>query len=146
MGIKPVDGTKVKLALFVGQGENEIMVAGQDGASLNLDIETKSLDIKDVEEWVLNSLGKMSFSVDCSGLVIFGDNAYDLIEENILLREEFKAKFVLPSGKAYEGQVVCNSLALDFPNNDNMTYSLSFTGTGALKITKATQEGKLIRK
>lgn len=136
MNIKPVDGTKVKLALIIGEGETETMVAGQDGASLNLDIETKSLDIKDVEEWVLNSLGKMSYSIDCSGLVIFGDEAYELIEENVLLRKTFTARFTLPSGKKYEGQVLCNSLGLDFPNADNTTYSLSFTGTGALNVIK----------
>lgn len=130
--------TGMKVKLFVKDTLTGKVLAGQQGASLSRSAESIDATSKDSEGYWNESLqGFKSWSIDCDGAFVTDDEAYAILETAYLNSENVEIYLEMPSGKKYEGAATITDNSLDFPYDDLVTYSLSFQGSGELKIVDA---------
>lgn len=109
-------------------------------ASLSFTMETRDISNKSSAGWRELLEAQRSWSVSCEGLYAFLDSAgaatknYDdfwaLMNTRTSLYIEISTG--VTGDKYYGGQCYITSLEQSAPMEDNMTYSMSFEGTGAL--------------
>jgi len=109
-----------------------IKVGGQRGATLNRTGETLESTTKDSEGWREYVGGFKEWSLDCDGVVVVNDEAYDLLEDAFDNNEPIQVQIQLPSGKGYTGQTNITDFPVELPYDDLVTYSLSLQGSGKL--------------
>ena len=112
-------------------------VAGERNATLNRSAETIDVTTKDSEGWKENEASFKEWGVDSDGLMIENDTAFEALETAFENGEAVALEIALPSGKKYSGNAIITDFPLEAPYDDEMTYSVSFVGTGALTITAA---------
>lgn len=124
------------------------VIGGQRGASLSRSAETIDVTTKDGDYWSESVAGFRSFSIDCDGAFIEGDEslktintAYEqgtplevvvymnVVKEGEELSVTYKAK------EKYEGTVIVTEFSYDLPYDDLASYSMTLQGTGPLKST-----------
>lgn len=146
------------LMLFV-KGKS---IAFATSHSLSISMETTETTSKDSGgKWVASNAGKISWEMSTENLysndgegVNFDElfklmTAQEPIEAVFTLEKNYKSKADevsvggwLPSTTGtYSGKVIITSLSASAPNEDNATFSATFTGTGALKQTPLTSSG-----
>lgn len=113
------------------------VIGGQSGATLNRETNLIEVTSKDDGQWASSVPGVRSWSVDCEGFMVASDAALDKLENIWLANGTVKVEIALPSGKKYSGNALIESLPLEMPADDAVSFSLSLTGTGALTITAA---------
>ncbi len=129
--IKGVD-VKVKIGTaFVG---------GQRGATLNRSSETIDETTKDSAGWKENGAGFKEWGVDCDGLIPVDDTAYEALEDAFENGTPVELEVAEPNGKKYNGSALITDFPLEYPYDDDATYSMTFAGTGALTKTAAPAE------
>ena len=127
---------KIKgIDVLVKVGANAI--GGQRGATLNRSGEAIDATTKDSAGWKENLAGLKEWSVDCDGLLVVDDTAYDALETAFMASEAVTIEIAMPSGKKYSGSALVTDFPIEAPYDDSVTYSVSFIGTGALIVTPA---------
>ena len=124
-------GVKCKVKI-VDSTDAEKVLAGQRDATLNRSAATLDATSKDSDGWRENESGFKEWSVDCGGLLIASDVAYDELEEKWTNNEKVNVIIELPSGKTYSGKAVIADFPIEMPYEDLVSYSVSLTGDGAL--------------
>jgi len=112
-------------------------VGGQRGATLNRSGETIDTTTKDSEGWKENEAGLKEWGIDCDGLVVVDDTAYAALEAAFMASTEVTAEVAMPSGKKYSGTGIITDFPIEAPYDDEVTYSVSIVGNGALTQTEA---------
>jgi len=112
-------------------------VGGQRGATLNRSGEAIDKTTKDSNGWKENDSGLKEWSVDCDGLLVLDDIAYGALETAFMASEAVTVEVALPGGNTYSGSAIITDFPIEAPYDDEVTYSVSFLGTGALTITPA---------
>lgn len=112
-------------------------LGGQRGASLNRSSETIDSTTKDSNGWKENEYGIKEWSVDCDGLFVESDAAYEALETAFIDGTKVSLEIAFPSGLKYSGSALITDFPLEAPYDDNVTYSVSFQGDGALTKTAA---------
>lgn len=143
-------GSKVLAFVASKTSEKLYAVAGQTGLSFNLNVETSSTSTKDQDGgWAVNFPGTKSFDASVDALYVFDDEGRKAIMTAVkegapvclgiykMATEGNKTKYTC----IRKGLCIMTSDSLDAPNEDNMTGSMSFTGTGkCYMIETATEE------
>ena len=131
-------------------------LAAATACKLTLNANTLETSSKDSGKWTSNQPAKLSWSCSSDNLFTIADYA-DLMEKCIN-RETIQVMFTtahdfnnrdgLDDGKgdwqistsgdtnymaAWEGDAIITSIDMNAPDGDNATYSISMTGSGALK-------------
>ena len=112
-------------------------IGGQRGATLNRSAETIDETSKDSNGWKENDIGFKEWSVDCDGLLIEDDTAYAALESAWESGTAVALDITEPNGKAYTGSAFVTDFPVEYPYDDESTYSVTFSGTGALTVTPA---------
>lgn len=151
------------LMLFIG-GKS---IGYATNHTLSINVDTKETSTKDNGgKWQTSEVGIISWTASTENLVahtVEGKGLNDLIDA-MIARTELTAVFsvegsstdleehkldnvptggwtsknVLNSFNGYTGSVIITSVEVNAPNGDNATYTVQFTGTGALtKLTAA---------
>lgn len=128
-----ISGVKVKVYIKDATGK---VLGGQRGATLNRSAETMDATTKDGAGWQENVAGLKSWGIDCDGVFVESDVAYELLEAAFLNGDNVVAYVELPSGTKYEGTCIVADLPIEAPYDDLTTYSVTLTGTGALVKTE----------
>lgn len=132
-----VKGIKCKVQIFdIGDENNSTPLAGQRNATLNRSAEALDATTKD-SDWRENLQGIKEWSIDCDGLLVQSDEAYDRLEDIFMENGEVGVLITLPSGKKYSGKAVITDFPIEFPYDDMVAYTASFTGNGKLEKVKA---------
>jgi TP901-1 family phage major tail protein len=113
------------------------VVGGQSGATLNRDTSLISVTSKDDGGWESSVAGTRSWGIEMDAFLIENDTALDLLEQTWLNGGTVQASISLPSGKAYSGSALIESLPMELPQDDAVSISVTLTGTGALEIVPA---------
>jgi len=132
-----LDGTLMRLTL---DGD---MVLHTTSCSLSMSAATRDTASKDIPAgWADAEIGQKSWTASCEGLFTFdgtidgGGVRLDPAAIFDLFDAGAKIAFEMLTGTAgdtkWSGNVIFNQNDSTFPNNDNATYSLSFTGAGPL--------------
>lgn len=132
-----IKGIKCKVQVVQDLESTEAKVlGGQRGATLNRAAESLDATSKD-SEWRENLQGIKEWSIDADGLLIESDEAYDLLEDIFMDDGEVGVIITMPSGKKYQGNAVITDFPLEMPYDDLVTYTVAFTGNGALEKVSA---------
>lgn len=131
-----VAGVDVLLKVKDAQGIKQV-VGGQTNCTLNREAETISTTDKTTGGFATSIAGLISWSVDCDGFVILGDNAFELIEDAFLGRKSIEVEIRVgandnANGITYSGEGYIVDLPLEFSMDDAVTYALSVEGASAL--------------
>lgn len=130
-----VKGIKCKVQIFdINDEVNTTPLAGQRNATLNRSAEALDATSKD-SDWRENLQGIKEWSIDCDGLLVQSDEAYDRLEDIFMTDGEVGVLITLPSGKKYSGNAIVTDFPIEFPYDDLVTYTAAFTGNGPLNKT-----------
>ena len=122
---------------------NDTVIGGQRGATFNTEIATIDATHKDAAGWGFNIAGQGSWSIDCNGVVLAGNDPGEERMSLLALHQAYKAKEALdvefsdPTGLSYRGQAIMTSLPIEAPMDDVMTYTTAFQGQGEYEIVDA---------
>ena len=109
----------------------EILIGGQQGCSINRETETSETTTKDSGVWAESEATGLSWSVDCDGLVVVGDEGLEALETAWENLQKVDVKY--GSAEKYKtGKAIITSLSSNSPSKDKTTYSVSLQGVGAL--------------
>lgn len=108
-------------------------VAGQQGATLNRSANTLETTTKDSNGWMEHEVGFKEWGIDTDGLIVVDDNAYKILEDAFMDGKKLDVRIATPAGETYGGKVIITDFPLEFPYDDNSTYSVTFQGSGELK-------------
>jgi TP901-1 family phage major tail protein len=114
------------------------VIGGQSGATLNRSTNLIEVTSKDANGWAESVAGVRSWSVECEGFIVEDDQALDLLEQTWLNNGTVDVEIAMPSGKKYSGKALIEDFPVEFPQDDAVTFSITFTGTGELTITPST--------
>lgn len=130
---KKVAGVDVLLKVKKEEG-TFVAVGGQKGASLSRSAETIDVSDKTSGGWAESIMGLKSWSVDCEGFVVLGDEAYELLEEAFDNRTplEVEIKVGGETGYTRTGQAVITDFPEDYAQDSAVTFSLSLQGASPL--------------
>jgi TP901-1 family phage major tail protein len=139
------------LILMVDTGSGNVPVAHATSHSISLEVETRDISSKSSGVWADAEAGRISWSGSVDGLVSY-DAAFGYAElfDLVVARTKVKVVSAIFDGNETDkvkddtyvvfGDVILTSLEKTSPDNDNVTFSLSFTGAGALTKEKSAVE------
>lgn len=123
----------IDILVSVKSGEEYIAVGGQRGATLSRSSETIDITNKVSGDWKRSIAGLKEWSVDCDGLLLLDDAAYVALETAFLAGDEVEIQIAgTESTLSFSGPAIITDFPIEAPYDDVATYSLSFTGAGAL--------------
>lgn len=120
------------------------VVALQRGATLNRSAETIDTTTKTSGGWKEFVASLKEWSIDCDGLYTLptasGTNSFRALEDAFVSGEPVTVEFALASETGatvgdttgFSGQAIIVDFPLEAPQDDSVTFSVSFQGTGAL--------------
>lgn len=120
----------------IKSGLEYVVVGGQRGATLNRSSEAIDVTNKVNGGWKENVAGFKEWSVDCDGLYVVDDAGYAALEAAFNTSDEVELK-IASGSLVYVGKAIITDFPIEAPYDDIATYSISFTGTGALADTEA---------
>ena len=109
----------------------EVLIGGQQGCSINRETETIDVTTKDSGIWSEAEAIGLSWSVDCDGLVVVGDEGLEALESAWENLQQVDVKYGT-SEKYKTGKAIITSLSSNSPSKEKTTYSVSLQGVGAL--------------
>ena len=111
------------------------LIGGQQGCSLNMETETSETTTKDSGVWSESEAVGLSWSVDCDGLVVVGDEGLEALETAWENLQQVDVKYGTAE-KYKSGKAIITSLSSNSPSKEKTTYSVSLQGVGALTKNK----------
>ena len=133
---KKIAGVDVLLKVKNAEGVS-VILGGQTNCTLNRGAETIDVTDKTSGGYKSSMAGLLSWSVDCDGFVVLGDQAFDLIEDSFTGRQAVEVEVRIGAnaeaeGKTYSGSGYIVDLPLEFSQDDAVTYALSIEGASPL--------------
>jgi TP901-1 family phage major tail protein len=135
-----LNGTDIK----VYDSSTNILVAFAQNGTLNVNHSVREITNKESSGWKEVLEGLRDFSVSLDGAYAWTDaagtaltnGADDILNSYIITRASLTIRFGNTDAGTgdtyYEGKVYLDSFSATAPTEDTATYSLNFTGTGAL--------------
>lgn len=138
-----VNGTFCKVYLVKDMDVNTFdhtitgtVIAGQTDATLSRSKEVREIFHKDCNGNAKKSGGKNSWSLSLSGMVIFGDEGLELVEE-IYDGDGSCGVYIEMGNRRYFGKAILVQNDMALPNDSEITYDINVEGSGKLhKIDK----------
>ena len=108
------------------------VVGGQRNASVEMSAETIDTTVKSTGGWAAKIPGIKSWTSSCDGVYFLNDAGLTAAQTAFMNGTEVKLEFSKASGLAYSGQAVITSMSVEAGQEDVVSYTISFEGTGAL--------------
>ena len=108
------------------------VVGGQRNASLEMSAETIDTTVKTTGGWAAKIPGIKSWTSSCDGVYFVDDAGLEAAQAAFMNGTEVKLDFSNSNGLAYSGQAVITSMSVEAGQEDIVSYTISFEGTGAL--------------
>ena len=137
-----INGTDIKVYDSAG-----VLVAYAQSGTLNVNHSTRDISNKESAGWAEAMEGQRNWDVSVDGAYAWTvpagtaitNGADDALNSYIITRASFVIKFgntgATTGDIVYEGSAWMTAFSVSAPSEDTATYSLSFTGTGALTQT-----------
>ena len=143
-----LNGSSIK----VMDASSNILVAYAQSGTLNVNMSTRDISNKESSGWTESMEGARNWDVSVDGAYAWVDtsaaeltNSADDILKSYIGVSGTRSSVVIRFGTDgsstgdtfYEGTAWLTAFSVSAPTEDTATYSLSFTGTGALTVTVA---------
>ena len=138
-----LNGTDIK----VYDSSTIILVAYAQSGTINVNHSTRDISNKESSGWAEAMEGQRNWDISVDGAYAWTNvggtaltnGADDMLNSYIITRASFVIRFGNTDGTTsniyYEGSAWLTAFSVSAPTEDTATYSLSFTGTGALTQT-----------
>lgn len=129
-----IRGIDILVSVNTGTAETPVYTAvgGQRGATLNRSSETIDVSNKVSGDWKKSISGLKEWSVDADGLLALTDAGFAALETAFNNSTEVLIQIAKGIELVYSGNAIITDFPIEAPYDDVATYSVSFTGTGAL--------------
>ena len=108
------------------------VVGGQRNASLEMSAETIDTTVKTTGGWASKIPGIKSWTSSCDGVYFVDDAGLEAAQTAFMNGTAVSLEFSNSNGLSYSGQAVITSMAVEAGQEDVVSYTISFEGTGAL--------------
>ena len=108
------------------------VVGGQRNASLEMSAETIDTTVKSTGGWAAKIPGIKSWTSSCDGVYFLDDAGLEAAQTAFMEGTEVKLDFSKGAELVYSGQAVITSMSVEAGQEDVVSYTISFEGTGAL--------------
>ena len=108
------------------------VVGGQRNASLEMSAETIDTTVKTTGGWAAKIPGMKSWTSPCDGVYFLDDAGLEAAQTAFMNGTAVSLEFSNSNGLSYSGQAVITSMAVEAGQEDIVSYTISFEGTGAL--------------
>ena len=108
------------------------VVGGQRNASLEMSAETIDTTVKTTGGWASKITGIKSWTSSCDGVYFVDDAGLEAAQTAFMNGTAVNLEFSNSTGLAYSGQAVITSMSVEAGQEDIVSYTISFEGTGAL--------------
>mgnify|MGYP005772761743 CR=1 FL=1 len=150
---KAVRGKNVVAMITDKTGAKLLGISGQQGLAFSMETETTEVSTKDGENdgWKSETPGVKSWSASADGLSCFDDEGQKMVAK-ALAEDDYLCFRICERSKSgntttYKpiriGLVLVTSYSLDAPNDDNVTYSMDFSGIGKPWLVETAAEGEV---
>ena len=131
---KAIAGKDILLSIWDTTGSVLLAVAGQQGLTINRDKDTIEVTSKDSQGWKQNIVGFKEWSIDNDGVYVRDHASHKLLKEIFDGDDPVLIKVTNQKAKTdmFGGLALLTSYPVEAPYDDAVTYTASFTGTGAL--------------
>lgn len=129
-----INGLDILLSVNTGTVETPVWTAvgGQRGATLNRNASSIDITNKVSGGWKESISSFKEWSVNCDGLLVLDDVAFDALEAAFEAGSEVEVQIAKGEIISYSGKAVISDFPIEAPYDDAAKYSISLTGTGAL--------------
>lgn len=128
--------TKRGLDILISVGGTSI--GGQRNASIEMSSETIDISCKTTGDWTAKMSGAKSWTSDCDGIYMDGDEGYQAALDAFMNGTEVNVKIAdATSTVGFSGKAIITSFSFEAPYEDAMTYEMSFEGVGELTPVRA---------
>lgn len=128
--------TKRGLDILLSVGETSI--GGQRNASIEMSTEVIDISTKTTGDWAAKMSGAKSWTSDCDGIYMDGDEGYQAALDAFINGTEVDVKIAdATSTVGFSGKAIITSFSFEAPYEDTVTYEMSFEGVGELTPIKA---------
>ena len=110
------------------------VVGGQRNASLEMSAETIDTTVKTTGGWAAKIPGIKSWTSSCDGVYFVDDAGLEAAQTAFMNGTAVSLEFSNSSGLSYSGQAVITSMSVEAGQEDIVSYTISFEGTGALTV------------
>ena len=110
------------------------VVGGQRNASLEMSAETIDTTVKTTGGWAAKIPGMKSWTSSCDGVYFLDDAGLSAAQTAFMSGTPVQLVFSNTDGLAYSGQAVITSMSVEAGQEDIVSYTISFEGTGALTV------------
>ena len=108
------------------------VVGGQRTATLEMSAETIDTTVKSTGGWAAKIPGMKSWTSSCDGVYFLDDAGLEAAQTAFMNGTAVQLDFSNSAGLAYSGQAVITSMSVEAGQEDIVSYTISFEGTGAL--------------
>ena len=108
------------------------VVGGQRNASLEMSAETIDTTVKSTGGWASKIPGIKSWTSSCDGVYFLDDAGLEAAQTAFMNGTAVSLEFSNSSGLSYSGQAVITSMSVEAGQEDIVSYTIAFEGTGAL--------------
>ena len=110
------------------------VVGGQRNASVEMSAETIDTTVKTTGGWAAKIPGIKSWTSSCDGVYFLDDAGLEAAQTAFMNGTAVSLEFSNSDGLSYSGQAVITSMAVEAGQEDIVSYTISFEGTGALTV------------
>ena len=110
------------------------VVGGQRNASLEMSAETIDTTVKTTGGWASKIPGIKSWTSSCDGVYFVDDAGLEAAQTAFMNGTAVSLEFSNSNGLSYSGQAVITSMSVEAGQEDIVSYTISFEGTGALTV------------
>lgn len=127
-------GKDILLSIWDVTGAVLLAVAGQQGLTINRDKDTYEVTSKDSNGWKQNVVGNKEWSIDNDGVYVRDHESHQLMKAIFEGDDPVLIKVTNQRAKTdmFGGLALLTNYPVEAPYDDAVTYTASFTGTGAL--------------
>ena len=111
------------------------VVGGQRNASLEMSAETIDTTVKTTGGWAAKIPGIKSWTSSCDGIYFLNDAGLKAAQTAFMNGTSVQLDFSKGEDLVYSGQAVITSMSVEAGQEDVVSYTISFEGTGALTAT-----------
>ncbi len=110
------------------------VVGGQRNGSLEMSAETIDTTVKSTGGWAAKIPGIKSWTSSCDGVYFLDDAGLTAAQTAFMNGTEVKLEFSKGTELVYSGQAIITSMSVEAGQEDVVSYTISFEGTGALTV------------
>lgn len=128
-------GKDILLCIYNADGSKLLAISGQQNLTINRSADTVEVSSKDTKGgWKKQIPGMKEWSIDNDGIYILNAESHKLLGQYFENGDMVCLKVIDAKEKKplFGGLACITDYSLEAPYDDSMTYSLSFSGNGAL--------------